>query len=523
MPQFKFNPRAGEYDTVGFKKAEEISKDAAGILETEIDPAQYILGPGDVLHVFVLTSITTELDAVVSPEGKLLLPNIGIVNLKNKSLAQADSIVRQRIEKVYKAREVAVSLKKLRTFKVSLLGAVRKPTMINATAADRISEVIDRAGGLLHNSSLRRIVVEREGATAAIEADLQKFYSLGDKSSNPTVLGGDRITIPYTFEKQTITVLGDVALPGVFEFKEGDRLSVALRFAQGFLPSSYLDSIEIVRFRANGVDIERIFFDASTWVGSSLSSIPESYDITLKSGDRIFVRTIPEWQKSATVAVRGEVKYPGTYAITKNSTRLKDVIAMAGGFTENAALESSVLVRRKELEVEDREYWRLMNVPQKDMSEDELRYFRARARENRGAIVVDFKNIETDAAGNTILEEKDSVHITSKRLFVNILGRVNSPGRIPFNEQYTYEDYIREAGGYGYRADKGRSVIIKPNGVQYPSDSRSYRIEPGDDILVPEEEEVKYGEIFTTGLTVLAQIITVIAVVVSLTQNNNNN
>jgi protein involved in polysaccharide export with SLBB domain len=523
LPQFRFNPRAGEYDTVGFKKAEDISKDATGVLEREINPAEYILGPGDALNVFILTSTTSEFDAVISPEGKLLLPNIGVISLKNRSLAEADSIIRHHVEKVYKAREVAVSLKKLRTFKVTLLGSVRKPAIINATAADRLSEVIDRAGGLLNNSSLRRITIEREGVDTVISADLQRFYFLGDKASNPTLLGGDRITVPYAFEKRTISVVGDVALPTTFEYMEGDRLSMAIQFAQGFIPSAFLDSIEIVRFKENGMDIERLFFDATPWANNPTGIIPETYDIRLKSGDRIYVRTIPDWQKTATVAVRGEVKYPGTYAVAINSTRLKDVINMAGGFTEDAALESSVLVRRKEFEVEDKEFNRLMSMKSEDMSEEERRYFRLRIRENRGLIAVDFKNLNTDDAGNTILQEKDSVHIASKRSFVNIIGRVNSPGRVPYNPAYSFEDYIAEAGGFGFKADEGNSVVIKPSGVQYPATSATYRIEPGDDILVPEEPDTDYTQFFATTLTVVAQLLTIVVAVLTLTRSNNTN
>lgn len=517
LPKFKFNAGAGEYDTVGYKKANENSIEAAGILEREINPEEYILGPGDVLNVFYLTSETTEYDAIISPEGKLFLPSVGAISLKSKTLAEAEKIVRGRVEKVFKTREVSLSLKKLRTFKITLLGAVRRPTIVTATAADRISEVIDRAGGLLFNSSLRRIAIERDVLKTPVEADLQRFYSLGDRASNPTVLGGDRITIPYTYEKRSISILGDVALPGTFEFKEGDRLSTLVRFGQNFLPSAFLDSVEFVRFNENNSQIERQYLDLNSWRDNITFSQPLENDVELRAGDRLFVRSLPEWQQTNTIAVKGEVVYPGNYAISKNSTRLKDIIEMAGGFTEDAALESSVLIRRKEWLIEDRELGRLYNTPAKDMTEDELRYFKARVRENLGSIVVDFKNLGTN---NIVLQEKDSIHIASKRNYVNILGRVNSPGRIVYNPQYRYEDYITLAGGYGYRADEGNTVVIKPNSVQYPAGSRNYTIEPGDNILIPEEPATDYGEVALTALTVVAQLVTILAVVISLSRPN---
>ncbi|MES2766685.1 MAG: SLBB domain-containing protein [Bacteroidota bacterium] len=520
LPQFKFNSRAGEYDTAGFKNAAEVSKEATGVLEKEINPEEYILGPGDVVSVSIWAVTSTEIDAVISPEGKLLLPSIGAISLKNTTLADAEKIVRERVNKVFKTKEVVLSLKKLRSFKVTLLGAVRRPALVTATASDRISEVIDRAGGLLFNSSLRRITIERDGLKAPIEVDLQKFYSLGDKSANPTVLGGDRITIPYTYEKRSVSVVGEVALPGMFEFKEGDRLSAFVKFAQGFLPSALLDSVEIVRFNENNSEIERTYVDLSSWRDYVTLPVSIDNDIELRAGDRIFVRAIPDWQKPGTVAIKGEVQFPGSYAIGKNTERLKDIIALAGGFTQDADLENSILVRRQEWDIEDKEFGRLLSVPQKDMNEDELRYFKARAREYRGVIVVDFKNLDKGPTGDIILQDKDSVHIAPKKNYVNIIGRVNSPGRVLYHPNYTYNDYIVKAGGYGYRADKGNTVVIKPSSVQYPAGSGNYTIDPGDNILVPEEPETDYGVIFTTSLTVLAQLVTILAVVISLRANN---
>ena len=45
--------KPGEYDTTALDKAELLSKETLGLVETPIDPAQYILGPNDILTVFI--------------------------------------------------------------------------------------------------------------------------------------------------------------------------------------------------------------------------------------------------------------------------------------------------------------------------------------------------------------------------------------------------------------------------------------------------------------------------------------
>lgn len=174
------------------------------------------------------------------------------------TLAQAEQAVTVAIRRVYKANSVSLSLKKVRSFKVTVVGGVRKPGIVPASATDRVSEVIDRAGGLMFNASLlRRITGAVCDGMPSIAADLQR-YLVGELKYNPTLRGGDVVYVPVSSEKEVVEVSGEVGEPGKYEFHQGDLLFTALRFAKGLLVSSYLDSIEIVRSAA-GNDVHRIF------------------------------------------------------------------------------------------------------------------------------------------------------------------------------------------------------------------------------------------------------------------------
>ena len=70
------------------------------------------------------------------------------------------------------------------------------PSIVAATHVDRVSEVIEKAGGFEEDASMRNIQILREGEAGIINVDLRKFFATGRKEYNPYVLGGDVIMVP---------------------------------------------------------------------------------------------------------------------------------------------------------------------------------------------------------------------------------------------------------------------------------------------------------------------------------------
>lgn len=511
-------PSPGSYDTVGYKMAGELVKETSGLLEKEINPETYFVGPGDAFLLYTDIPGAKIEDVPLTPDGRIVISGVGAVNVRGMTLAQAEQAVTAAVRRVFKATSVSLSLKKVRSFKVTVVGGVRKPGIVPASATDRVSEVIDRAGGLMFNASLRHITIHRD-SSPPVAADLQRYLA-GELEYNPTLRGGDVINVPVTSEKEIVEISGEVGEPGKYEFREGDSLFTALRFAKGLLVSSYLDSIEIVRFVRRGNDVDRIFVTLPEGALERSGSTAQIGNIPLEIGDRIYVRAKSDWLKEKTVAVTGEVRYPGRYAIYHDSTRISDIINRAGGFLETASLDNIQMIRRRDMFEIDREYRRLYNVPVTEMTEEELRYFKARSREYPGIMSVDFRKVfvENDRQRDIFVVESDSLHVPVKKNYVNVLGKVVNPGRVLYNPQYSYLDYIALAGGFGYRSDNDETLIIKPKGEQTLASSTALRIEPGDNILVPEKSDTKFIDVFTTALTIATQLITIGGIVYSVTR-----
>lgn len=508
-----------ELDTLALERTQQIVKETMGIPETPVDVEKYILGPGDELNILIITPKPREYKLEVSPEGMISIPYVGSIDVKNKTLADSRRIIIDKVNKIFNASEVSVTLKTLRKFKVIVGGAVQKPNIVTATAVDRVSEVIERAGGMKFDASIRKIALYRDNGREYLPVDLLKFSRGRRKDANPTVLGGDQIIVPQKDEETKIAIYGNIPSPGEFEFNSGDSLSTLFRFGLGFFDSAELDSVEITRYYGKG-ETKKWFLNLSSWRDKFLTEQPLPNDMPLLPGDIVFVRKKFDWQKVYKVAIEGEVKYPGYYAIPKNLLRISDLIERAGGLTDDAAIESAFLVRKKELKARDEEMERLWRIPPSEMSENENRYFQARVREKRGYLAINFKDIfeKNSIENNIILQDEDSLYIPAKKPFINVQGRVNNPGLVGFDPKMTYLDYIDRAGGYGFRADEGETMVVKPKGEQFLAESQNYTLEPGDNILVPPLSEKSFWKILTEGLTVLVQIASIAGLVIAITK-----
>ncbi len=507
----------GKIDTLGFERAGTIVKETEGLLETEINPDTYLLGPNDILSISIMTAEPKEFEAIISPEGELLIPEIGMVNLKGKTLSEAVGIIKKQISKVLKTDEVYILMKDIRKFKVTVGGSVLRPSIVSAYAVDRVSEIIEKAGGLDYKASMRKIVLLRDDGQMQIPVDLLRFYLLGDKDANPTVLGGDHILVPPSSESFAVEISGEVPAPNVFEYAEGDSLSTLIKLGQGFLGSSFLDSVEVASYDPAGRLIRR-YVDISSWRGKLYVKSKLPGDFPIKPGDRVYVRKNPNWFESDYVVVTGEVKYPGYYPIDDDSDRLSNVITRAGGLLPDASFKSSYILRQEELEERDEELERLRRIPRSEMSEEENRYFQSRKTERKGVMSIDFQKALTDysSVDNIVLRNKDSIVVLRKKTFINIQGRVNKPGLVNFIPGYEYEDYIALAGGYGYRSDPSETQVAKSKGELFLAEDKNYVLEPGDVILVPPEKESSFVETFTQGLAFAVQMMTIAVLGITL-------
>lgn len=515
----QFKNRLGVADTITEKILAQRQAIRAGYdaqaQEVAIDPATYVLGPGDGVYLDIFSIRSMDQDLTVTPEGRLIIPQTGTLTVAGMTLAEAERQVNDLLRKNYKKPEASLSLRRLRSIKVSVIGDVLAPGVFTVTAASRVHEAIERAGGFITKSSLRNVEIRDQQGKLRAKADMQRFLAAGDLDANPVIEGGDVVLIPRV--RSYVTINGAVSDPGIKEYVVGDKLSTLIKVSRGLRPDALLDSIEISRFLPD--DPTRAI---RQYV--SLTDDPELYE-----GDAVLIRARSQYHVPKLVSISGEVRHPGKYAIEPGVTRLTDVLSRAGGILPNGSLDDAVVLRRAGVTWEsDPEYImldRLVGDKENPLSEDQYNYYIARTRQlGRSVMIVNFRSLlqQGDAVQDILLRDEDSISVPRSRGFVSVLGNVTNPGNVMYDEHASWTDYVRFAGGYTSSADEGEVRIINSRTSTYidPSNDNTYKIGPGDTIVVPSEKK-EFWKNFESVTAITAQVLTIVAGILLLTRSNN--
>jgi len=476
-------------------------------LDRPIDPLTYVLGPGDKLSIFIWGNIQAQYNLAVTPEGKLLIPMVGPVDVSGLSLTDAKIKITEKILKRFQNVEVTADLIDLRIFRVSVGGAVNFPGIYNANCVTRVSEVIAKAGGFqgdekillrpldknkpvvlpVGTASHRNIMVKHTNGNIDI-ADVLIFEQAGELKYNFKLTDGDEIFVPL--KEQNINlygIFGGVKNPAYFEYSPRDSLRDLISLAHGLTLDVDSSKAELVRFDSDGKSITKIQIDLKKIISREIP------DIQMLPDDRFFINIRNSFNEKNQVLVLGEVICPGFYAIDPDSTYLSQILEKTGGFTPLASLAEAEMTRFTDKEIADREFERLQLMEISDMSDLEYEYFKVKSREKPGRVAVNFQELYDQKNENDIkLRNGDVINIPRVSEVVNVSGEVANPGLLGYNPEYKFQDYIELAGGFSFRANKGKIRIIKGTTGEWKKAKNDTLLRPGDTILVPEKKKRNY-------------------------------
>lgn len=297
-------------------------------------PPNYLLGPGDTLDLSVWSRDFEQVKQTVSisPEGFLILPQVGRVTAAGQTLEQLRQTLTQEYTKYFTNPKVTLVVSEQRTVEVYLTGDAVRPGKYSLGGMATVLSALYAAGGPSEIGSFRNITLNRVGREP-IRIDLYDYLLTGRLDADVVLAPGDSIFIPTV--KAEVGLMGELRRPARYELKDGLTVAQALDLAGGMKPSAYAPLVHLWRSDKR-----------ADWVLSTIDLSDPNGPGTrqpLRDGDLLIVKSILA-RGDNTIELKGAVKRPGVYPWTADAT-VSSLLRSAEGLAWNAHMGTGLLRR----------------------------------------------------------------------------------------------------------------------------------------------------------------------------------
>jgi len=334
--------------------------------------------------------------------------------------------------------------------------------------------------------------------------------SYGSSASAPEEDPLDSPAMTAFLHERSAFIRGAVRNEGAWPVADGATLENLIAASGGLTFEASTGNIEVTsRLRGEGGQangrsgIQRISVDLKE---------TDPATVSIGAGDSIRVRQKFQRVADKSVVIIGEVANPGRYDLMPGD-KMSDLLTRAGGLTDEAYPKGAIFSRDSERRAEEARFHgqaqeleaRLAsalnntNDKKEDIDAAKIGAVRDLVAELRNAEGVGRITVEADPAAlsvnpelDMLLESGDRVFVPKRPLTVRVSGEILSPANLQFRKERSARDYIMQAGGYSFSADKDRVFVLYPDGSAQPMAVSSWNysplmVPPGSTIVVPRD------------------------------------
>lgn len=375
----------------------------------------YVVGPGDGLAINLWGGVSQRITRIVDREGRINLPEAGPLLVSGHSLADVQQAVQQTLRTQFRDTSADVSLARLRTIRVYVVGEVAEPGAYDISSLSTPLNALFAAGGVTPRGSLRKLQHFRAQQLIE-EVDAYDLLLHGVGSALQRLENGDSLLVPSLGPQLTVT--GMVRRPAIYELHGESTLADALDLAGGILPAAALQHIEVQRLEAHE---KRTMLNVDVSLGSDPQAVAKQLAaFKIQDGDQVHVFPIASYNESA-IYLQGHVLRPGRYSY-RQDMKLTDVIASYADLLPEPSGHYAEIVR--------------LNAPDFHPSVESF----------------DLANAMANPASSPKLQPLDTIRIFSRFDFeqaptVSVGGEVRAPGNYRTSGVAHLRDAVYLAGG----------------------------------------------------------------------------
>lgn len=407
--------------------------------------SDYVLGTGDTVVVDIWGGMTQQITRVVDREGRISLPDVGPITVAGFSLNDAQKRVQAAAQPQYHDAKVSLSVTRLRTVRVYVVGFVQRPGAYDISSLSTPLNALYAAGGPTAAGSMR-VVKHYRGTTLISEQDLYDLLISGVRKAIEHLEPGDTIMVPPAGPQ--VGVSGAVRRPAVYELREqAEKLSDAVDMAGGVTVSASLTEVRVERVEPHEQRVTLKVPLELTKTGAAAGN--EASAFMVQDGDRIYVGAIDPF-KNQTVYLQGHVYRPGPYPFTAGMN-ISDLVKSYQDVLPEPAANAEIV--------------RLQPPDYRPLT-------------------IQFNLLEVLSGNESIpLQAFDTVRIFGRYEVdapkVAIYGQVLRPGEYPMSAGLTAAGLVRMAGGFNrsaYLDSAQLASYVVENGQRVVTDQKALQI-----------------------------------------------
>jgi len=219
--------------------------------------------------------------------------------------------------------------------RVEIFGQVKREGIYEMMGGETLKELLHFAGDFNERAYKARIKVLKNTET---ERKIEDVTATEFSAYQPN--SGDQFFVEEILNRfeNRIRVNGAVFRPGEYELSEGMTLSGLIQRAEGLKEDAFANRGYITRTKSD-LTTEIISFNTAEIISGAAE------DISLRREDVITIPSIFDLKEEYRLSIDGEVRSPGTFPYSENTT-LEELIIKAGGLRESAMPKRVEVARR---------------------------------------------------------------------------------------------------------------------------------------------------------------------------------
>ena len=160
--------------------------------------SSYLIGPNDVLNIFVWKEADLTRDVTVMPDGKITYPLIGEITAQGQTASELKKAIADKLQNFVTAPEVTVIVRESRSQVVYTIGKLTRPGPYPMAPGMTVMQALSAAGGFTEWADNKNIIIiRREGGKETQLRFNYKEFTSGEKlEQNILLKAGDTLVVP---------------------------------------------------------------------------------------------------------------------------------------------------------------------------------------------------------------------------------------------------------------------------------------------------------------------------------------